>query len=275
MRNFASMVCLSMLLIFESGPGSGMAAGNYDATTETVGRSTNGFETPVNQHLTPAGTLVELPGMRPQALALSPDGKLLVTAGITSELVVVNPATGNILQRAAFPSDQAQAQMPVSAEILSPDKKGAVELHRPGLFPRWLADLSGECQRRHQSFRCRPGRKSFTAVFHRAAAGQLRPAARRKFPPASPFRRDGKKTLRRAEPFQPPRRTGCGDGKSFADLGGRRRAVRCGRGRQKNLCQQLGRAAAGRGQPHRPGGAGHAGAGGPAFHRQRRLGFGH
>ena len=69
-------------------------ADGFDATTETVGRSTNGFVTPVNQRLTPAGILVELPRMRPNALALSPDGKLLVTAGLTHELVAVNPATG-------------------------------------------------------------------------------------------------------------------------------------------------------------------------------------
>ncbi len=37
--------------------------------------------TPVNQLLTPYGTSVDLPGMRPQALALSPDGRVLVAAG--------------------------------------------------------------------------------------------------------------------------------------------------------------------------------------------------
>ncbi len=36
-------------------------ADDFDATTETVGRSTNGFVTPVNQRLTPAGIFVELP----------------------------------------------------------------------------------------------------------------------------------------------------------------------------------------------------------------------
>ena len=68
----------------------------------------NGFETPVNQLVTPAGTLVELPGLRPLALALSPDGKLLVTAGLTHELVAVDPATGKILQRVPLPSDKTQ-----------------------------------------------------------------------------------------------------------------------------------------------------------------------
>ena len=91
---------------------------NFDATTKVVGRSTNGFETPVNQLVTPAGTLIELPGMRPQALALSPDGKLLVTAGLTHEVVVVDPATGKILQHVSFPADQTQEPAPVSPAIL-------------------------------------------------------------------------------------------------------------------------------------------------------------
>src|SRR5476651_1519384 len=93
--------------------GAHVFAGDFDATTETVGRATDGFVTPVNQRVTPAGIFVELPGMRPNALALSPDGKLLVTAGLTHELVAVNPATGEVLQHTSFPPDQAQAKKPV------------------------------------------------------------------------------------------------------------------------------------------------------------------
>src|SRR5436305_14411873 len=48
--------------------------GDFAITSNPVGRSrTNIFETPVNQVLTPAGVQLELPNMRPQALALSPD----------------------------------------------------------------------------------------------------------------------------------------------------------------------------------------------------------
>jgi DNA-binding beta-propeller fold protein YncE len=99
---------------------------NFDATTEVVGRNASGFETPVNQLVTPAGTLVELPGLRPLALALNPDGQLLVTAGLTHEVVVVDPATRKILQHVSLPSDQAQEPAPVSTEILSPDVKAQV-----------------------------------------------------------------------------------------------------------------------------------------------------
>src|SRR6266436_9808476 len=67
------------------------------STKEVVGRlGTNRLYTPVNQMLTPAGLQIELPGLRPQALALSPDGKLLVTAGKTHELVVIALETDQI-----------------------------------------------------------------------------------------------------------------------------------------------------------------------------------
>jgi len=97
-------------------------------TQEFVGRrGTNRVVTPVNQVLTPFGRQVELPGMRPQALALSPNGKLLAVAGKTSEVVIVDPVTGEIRQRVALPSEQAEPQPDVvSPNILQPDKKGQV-----------------------------------------------------------------------------------------------------------------------------------------------------
>jgi YVTN family beta-propeller protein len=103
--------------------GTRIFADDFDATTETVGRSTNGFVTPVNQRLTPAGILVELPGMRPQALALSPDGKLLVTAGLTHELVAVNPASGKIIQHVPLPAAKILEPQPVTTTILEAEEK--------------------------------------------------------------------------------------------------------------------------------------------------------
>src|SRR5271170_6016328 len=87
-------------------------ASAFDTTTETVGRQTNGFETPVNQLVTPAGIQVELPHIRPNALALSPDGKFLVTSGLTNKLVVVDPAAGKIFQVVAFPPDKVLGDAP-------------------------------------------------------------------------------------------------------------------------------------------------------------------
>lgn len=87
--------------------------------------SENRYYTPANQILTPAGIQVELPGMRPQALALSPDGKIFVTSGKTHELVVISPSTGNILQKVALPSEKdLTPPQVVSEQILNPDKEG-------------------------------------------------------------------------------------------------------------------------------------------------------
>src|SRR4051794_11974706 len=89
-------------------------------TREPVARLAGGRTvTPVNQVLTPVGQQVDLPDMRPQALALSPDGQILVTAGKTAEVVVISPTSGNILQRASLPSEEATDLVdPVSTHIL-------------------------------------------------------------------------------------------------------------------------------------------------------------
>lgn len=102
---------------------------SVNGTHEMVGQlGTNRWYTPANQILTPAGRQVELPGLRPQVLALSPDSRLLVTAGKTKELVVVDPGTGAIRQRVPLPSEQEAAPAPnaVSTHILEPDKEGQV-----------------------------------------------------------------------------------------------------------------------------------------------------
>ena len=96
----------------------------FDATTATVGlQSDSRFITPVNQMLTPAGYQIELPGMRPQALALSPNRRLLAIAGQTHELLVLAAAMGKIVQHVPLPSGQALASAPVAAGILHPDAR--------------------------------------------------------------------------------------------------------------------------------------------------------
>lgn len=119
-------------------------------TTAAVGRiGENRFYTPANQILTPAGLQVELPDLRPQALALSPDGKCLITAGKTHELVVIEPATGKILQRVALPSDSDQDPAPdaVSTHILKPDSDGQVSftglVFSPDGTRIYLANVNG------------------------------------------------------------------------------------------------------------------------------------
>ena len=95
---------------------------------DRVGRSPTGkVVTPVNQVLTPAGIQVELPLMRPQVLALSPDGKLLLTSGKSHDLVVVDPATGEIRQRLGLPGDGLEdTNAAVSTHILKPEKEDQV-----------------------------------------------------------------------------------------------------------------------------------------------------
>ena len=123
-------------------------ADDFDATTETVGPNTNGLVTPVNQRVTPAGIQVELPGMRPQALALSPDGRLLVTAGLTHELVVVDPVTGKIAQQIALPADTAREQESAVAGILDPDENPQLSFTGLAFSPDgsriYMANVNGD-----------------------------------------------------------------------------------------------------------------------------------
>jgi len=119
-------------------------------TTELVGPAGgNRFVTPANQVLTPAGIQVELPGMRPQALALSPNGAILLASGKTAELVVVDPVTGAIRQRVALPaeSDVDPTPDPVSSNILAPDKEGQVSytglVFSPDGTRVYLANVNG------------------------------------------------------------------------------------------------------------------------------------
>jgi len=99
------------------------------ADREPVGHGAGGrVITPVNQVLTPYGRQLNLPGMRPQALALSPSGEILVTAGKTNELVVVDPESVRVCQRVALPAEGLGVQRPdaVSDQVLEPDTHGQV-----------------------------------------------------------------------------------------------------------------------------------------------------
>ena len=99
------------------------------STDERVGRSaTNRTVLPVNQVVTPLGLQIDLPGLRPQVLALSPDGTVLVVSAKTSELVVLDAVSGEVRQRVALPDEKVNEPRPevVSPNILAPDKDGQV-----------------------------------------------------------------------------------------------------------------------------------------------------
>jgi len=88
---------------------AGMAAGEEPPDTSTVGRAESGrLVTPINQLVTPYGRQIDLPKLRPQAIALSPNGKLLVTTGKTPELIVLDPVAASIRQRVTIPADQPE-----------------------------------------------------------------------------------------------------------------------------------------------------------------------
>jgi YVTN family beta-propeller protein len=123
-------------------------ADNFDATTEAVGRTANGLETPVNQLVTPAGTQIELPHVRPNALALSPDGKLLVTSGLTNKLLVIDPAAGKISQTVTFPPDKVRDEAVSSEEDLNTNKTSQLSFTGLAFSPDgsriYLANVNGD-----------------------------------------------------------------------------------------------------------------------------------
>ena len=145
-----TLVSLTILAAASTGCRFGSGGHGTISSTERVGKAgENRYVTPANQILTPLGLQVELPGMRPQALALSPDGGILVTSGKTAELVVIDPANGAILQRVQLPSETNNVPAPdaVSANILEPDKDGQVSFTGLIFSPHgrriYLANVNG------------------------------------------------------------------------------------------------------------------------------------
>jgi YVTN family beta-propeller protein len=120
----------------------------FDATTEIVGHNTNGLETPVNQLVTPAGILVSLPGMRPNALALSPDGKLLVTSGLLPELIAIDPITGKMTQHVPFPEAHEQSLHAITSLILNGSEKSKLSFTGLAFSPDgsriYLSNVNGD-----------------------------------------------------------------------------------------------------------------------------------
>ncbi len=82
-----------------------------------VGRiATNRYALPTGQLLSPTGTQIELPTMRPQVIALSPDRKVLVTAGKTNGIAVIDIATGKVIQMATLSTNTAEAKAAADKE---------------------------------------------------------------------------------------------------------------------------------------------------------------
>ena len=114
-----------------------------------VGRRDDGTaRTPVNQTLTPHGTTIELPGLRPVVLAQSADGSRLYVAGKTSELLVLAADDGAVLQRVPLPSDVQRTPPALPSERnLQPDEEGQASYTGLCVAPDgrriWLANSRG------------------------------------------------------------------------------------------------------------------------------------
>ena len=121
----AASSTLALVLLLAASPGPGGPSPSQDR--ETIGAKPGGRTVvPVNQVVTPYGTTSTLPGMRPQALALSPDGTLLAVSGKTPELIIMDPVTLEVLQEVPLPAEAQEEQHPeaVSPMILDPDEEG-------------------------------------------------------------------------------------------------------------------------------------------------------
>jgi YVTN family beta-propeller protein len=120
-----------------------------DSSTETVGQAgPQRYVTPIHQVLTPTGIQVELPGLRPQAVALSPDGRLLATSGKTRQLILLDPKTGDIRQRVTLPSSETRSPNDVSSHILKPDESGQLSytglIFSPDGTRIYLSNVNGD-----------------------------------------------------------------------------------------------------------------------------------
>lgn len=104
--------CIATLVIAEMA--LPLSAQESKASPETI-------ETSVTA-VTPAGIRIELNGLRPQVLALSPNGKSLITSGKTNKLMVIDPDTHEVSQTVDFPSKEQITEPTVaSPNILKPD----------------------------------------------------------------------------------------------------------------------------------------------------------
>jgi YVTN family beta-propeller protein len=175
-RRPAAAFVLALSLIF----GAGSCGLGEQTELERVGRTgPNRTVVPVNQVVTPAGSFVPLPGLRPQSLALSPDGRLLAVSGKTSEVMILDAGSGKIRQTVSLPSEDATTPEPrtTSANILEPDTKGQLSYTGLAFSPDgrrlYLSNVNGSIK-----------------VFAVGRDDDVRPSHSIPLPPAAAPRRD-------------------------------------------------------------------------------------
>jgi DNA-binding beta-propeller fold protein YncE len=93
---------------------------------DPVGASPDGtMVTPVNQRVTPFGRTIPMPALRPQVIAISPNGKWVYVSGKTSELLVLDAASGRVVQRVRL-LQGGTIDIPVVTNQIQPDTAGQV-----------------------------------------------------------------------------------------------------------------------------------------------------
>ncbi len=186
----AGAAAITLLLLSTASPGRAGSPAAQDK--ETVGPKPGGRTVvPVNQVVTPYGLTTTLPGLRPQALALSPDGRLLAVSGKTPELVILNPVTrqGRTAGRSPGRSPGGAASRGRFADDPRSRHRRPAELHRPHLFARRPPHLHEQRRRQRQG------------LLGRFAT---EPSSRRtRSPCPSPARRGGPRRSRPAWPSRP------------------------------------------------------------------------
>ncbi len=165
----ACLLSLAATVVWSQEP-TNQADLDNQADTGVVGHVGAGqVQTPVNQLLTPYGRQLDLPGLRPQALALSHNGKILAVSGKTNQLLILDPTTGEITQTLSMPgtasADEVQtdrsAQVSYTGLVFSADDQQI-----------YLSDVNGSIK-----------------VFSVATGGQVSPSRSIDLPPANAPRR--------------------------------------------------------------------------------------
>ena len=143
---FVSVVCLMTFMV--DAPSTLLGAGSKPGPPdqERVGRQDpQKAVTPVNQVLTPLGKQLDLPGMRPQALAIAPNGTFFITSGKTNELLVIDLAKAQIRQRVPLPATDVHD--PVSSQLLNPEKENQLSftglIFSPGGDRIYMSNVDG------------------------------------------------------------------------------------------------------------------------------------
>jgi YVTN family beta-propeller protein len=135
-RPFRVCLCGALATAFVSTSVITQAAGVRLSQPDAIGRiATNRYALPNGQLLSPAGAQIELPSMRPQVFAMSPDRKVLVTAGKTNGIAVIDVASGKVIQMATLSTNAAEAKAAADKEKKEKDDLDAGVITAPDAAP--------------------------------------------------------------------------------------------------------------------------------------------